>query len=63
MRSVSHSSSETRHEACTPSWPPGALHGVQYRVSDYDPLGDYLTNENLTCKSLPHDSALRVWHV
>ena len=31
-------------------------------VSDYDPLGDYLTNENLTCKSLPHDSALRVWH-
>ena len=34
MRSVSHSSSETRHEACTPSLPPGALHGVQYRTHD-----------------------------
>ena len=34
MRSVSHSSSETRHEACTHSLPPGALHGVQYRTHD-----------------------------
>ena len=31
-------------------------------ITHYDPLGDVLAGENETDKSLPHDSALRVWH-
>ena len=37
MRSVSQSSSETWHEACSHSLPPGAPHGAQYRTHDTHP--------------------------
>ena len=35
---------------------------AEHGVTSYDPLGDVLTGESQTDKSMPHDAALRMWH-